>query len=139
MSKININFNDTPYSVPESSLSTATESLKSHLSTVMNGSGSVIKLDGVSYNVDSSKLATATNDFVSHLGTISGSGSKVTVGGVNYSIDSVKISGAVSDLETVLGNLNNPSIDDNIIMLLSSDNLILVDSNGVYLTVKEND
>jgi hypothetical protein len=107
MAKTNIIFNDKKYYIDETSLSTATAELKSHLSTVMNGSGAVINLGGISYNVDSTKLTAAKNDFVSHLGTISGNGSKVVVGGVEYGIDSAKVSSALGDLETVLGGLHS--------------------------------
>lgn len=117
MGKTNIIFNDINYSIDESSLSAATAALKAHLSTIMNGSGTVINLGGVSYNIDSTKLSTAKNDFVSHLGTIAGNGSKVTVGGVEYSIDSNKVAEAISGLETVLGNLNNPTVGGNIAVL----------------------
>lgn len=111
MAKININFNNANYLIDESSLPAATAALKSHLSTVMNGSGAMINLGGASYNIDSAKLSAATNAFVAHLGTIAGgsggSGSKVTVNGVEYSIDPTKVSGAVAELETVLGGLNS--------------------------------
>lgn len=117
MEKTNIIFNDVNYSIDESSLSAAIAELKEHLSTTMNGSGTVIELDGVSYNIDSTKLTTAKNDFVTHLGTISGSGSKVTVGGVEYSIDSTKVSEAISALETVFGNLDNPTVGGNVAVL----------------------
>lgn len=112
MSKINISFYDADYSIDESDLATAASNLQSHLSTVMNGSGAVINLGGISYNVDSTKLSTATNDFVSHLRTVAGNGSKVVVGGVEYSVDSAKVQDAISDLETVLGNLHNPDSDE---------------------------
>lgn len=72
MAKINIIFNDKNYSVDESSLSEAIAELRQHLSTVMNGTGATITLDGTSYGIDSAKLSTATNAFVSHLGTIAG-------------------------------------------------------------------
>lgn len=72
MAKIDINFNNTNYSIDEASLSTASAALRNHLSTVMNGSGAVINLGGTSYNIDSTKLSAATNAFVSHLGTIAG-------------------------------------------------------------------
>ena len=108
MSKINISFNNNDYSVDTTALEAASAELKSHLSSVMNGSGATIKLGGVLYNVDSAKLSTATNAFISHLGTISGSGRKVQVNGVEYNVDSTKVAGAVSELEVVLGGLNNP-------------------------------
>jgi hypothetical protein len=108
MSKINISFNNTNYSIDESSFSTATAELKSHLSTIMNGSGATINLGGTAYNIDATKLATETNAFVSHLGTVAGNGYKVMVGGVEYGVDSAKMAGAVAEIEAVLAGLNNP-------------------------------
>lgn len=107
MAKFIVDFNNKNYDIDEASLSAATNALKSHLSTVMSGSGATINFGGVAYGIDSTKLTAATNDFVSHLGKISGSGSKVTVGGVQYGVDSTKLSGAISDLEAVLGNLHS--------------------------------
>ena len=112
MAKINIPFNNTNYSIDESTLSTAYADLKSHLSTVMNGTGTTINLDGIAYSIDSAKLASATNDFVSHLGTISGSGSKVVVNGVEYSIDATKMASAISELHTVLGGMQSDDSGD---------------------------
>ena len=66
MAKIKIPFNNTDYSIDESALSSATENLKSHLQTVMNGTGAVINFGGVSYNVDQTKLSEATNNFVAY-------------------------------------------------------------------------
>ena len=117
MAKTNIIFNDINYQVDESSLSAAAAELKAHLSTIMNGSGSVINLGGVEYNIDSAKLSTAKNDFISHLGTIAGNGAKVIVGGVEYFIDSAKVSDAVGELETVFGNLGNPVTGGNVAIL----------------------
>lgn len=105
MAKINIPFNNKNYNVDESSLSTASSALRSHLQNVMNGTGAMINLDGSSYNVDSAKLQNATSNFVSHLGTVSGSGYKITVGGVEYGIDSTKMQKAIADLHAVLGGL----------------------------------
>ena len=107
MAKTNIIFNNKNFEIDNASLSSATTSLKSHLSTVMNGTGATITLDGTAYGVDATKLSTATNGFISHLGTISGSGSKVVVNGVEYGVDSAKVAGAISELETVLGGLNS--------------------------------
>lgn len=107
MAKINIPFNNVTYSIEESALADATAALKSHLQTVMNGSGATVTLGGISYNVDSTKLTTAKNAFVSHLGTIAGSGSKVVVNGVAYSISSDKIQSTVSNLHTVFGGLQS--------------------------------
>ena len=80
MAKINIDFNDKNYSIDEASLSASANTLKSHLSTVMNGTGATINLGGTSYGVDATKLATTANAFVSHLGTVAGNGYKVTIG-----------------------------------------------------------
>ena len=107
MAKIIIPFNDKEYSIDESSFAEARAELKSHLQTVMAGSGEEIVLDGVSYSVDSTKLTTAKNDFISHLGTTSGNGYKVVVSGVEYYIDSDKINNAIAELEIVLGNLHS--------------------------------
>lgn len=123
MSKINILFNDKNYNIDESSFSSAFDTLKSHLSTVMNGSGVVINLDGVSYNVDSTKFTNARNDFVSHLVTIAGSGYKVIVNGVEYSFDINKIKQSISDLEVVLGNLHNPDEVIDIVLVLDEGTL----------------
>jgi hypothetical protein len=104
MAKINISFNNKKYNIEIPSEALA--ALKSHLSTVMNGTGATIKLDGQSYGVDSTKLSAATNEFVAHLGTISGEGEKVKVGGVEYGVDSAKVAEAVAAFEGVLGELN---------------------------------
>lgn len=111
MAKIDILFDNKNYNIDEASLSSASAKLKSHLSTVMSGSGSTIDFGGVTYNIDSAKLLSATNSLISHLGTISGSGYNVILNGVNYSVDPNKLSGAVAYLHTVLGGLN--SGDDN--------------------------
>lgn len=111
MAKTNIVFNNKNYSIEESSLSAATTSLKSHLLTVMNGSGATINLGGTAYGVDSAKLSAATNDFTSHLATIAGNGSKVVVGGKEYSIDSTKLTGAISELEAVFGGVGEERLD----------------------------
>ena len=113
MAKINILFDNTDYNIDESSLDSATNTLKSHLSNVMSGSGAVINLGGTLYNVDSTKLTTATNDFVSHLGKIAGSGAKVKVNGVEYSVDSTKLASATADIHAVLGNLSSNAGDNN--------------------------
>lgn len=105
MAKINISFNNKDYSIGESAFSSASDALQLHLSTVMNGSGTVVTLGGTSYNIDSTKLFNAMNTFISHLGTIAGSGSKVVVNGVEYPVDSAKMDDAISELETALGDL----------------------------------
>ena len=122
MAKTNISFNNKEYQIDESVLSTASSALKSHFSTVMNGSGATINLDGTAYSIDSGKLATATNAFISHLGTVSGNGYKVKVGGVEYGVGTDKMTGAVAELEAVLGGLNSggdkPDTDDKILAYL---------------------
>lgn len=101
-----IKFNNKEYPIPESTLAPATAELKSHISTIMNGEGATITIDGTSYNIDSTKLSAAATDFVSHLGTIAGSGMKVIIGGIEYGIDSSKVAGALSELESALDRLN---------------------------------
>lgn len=144
MAKINIPFNNTNYSIDEASLSAATAALRTHLSSVMNGTGATINFGGTSYNVDSAKLTTATNDFVSHLGTIAGSGSKVVIGGVEYSIGSDKVASAISELETVLGGLvsGGSGSDDggDMILIMPETNFstFLYEQNfGVYKAYKQ--
>lgn len=107
MAKTNISFNDKNYSIDEASLSTASAALKSHLSTVMNGTGATISLDGTAYNIDDTKMYNARNVFATHLGTVAGSDYKVKVGGVEYGVDANKVAGAVTELETVLSNLTS--------------------------------
>lgn len=107
MAKININFNNTDYSIDESSLATPTAELKSHLSTAMSGTGAMINLGGVEYSIDSEKLSTARDGFVSRLGAIAGSDSKIVVGGAEYGIDANKVSGAVTGLHATLGELES--------------------------------
>ena len=121
MAKINVIFDNANYNVDEQSISSAAQALKTHLSSVMNGSGAVINLDGVSYSIDSAKLTNETNDFISHLRTISGNGKKVVVNGVEFSVDSTKVANAVSDLHTVLGGLNSGDSSDD------SDEVIILD------------
>lgn len=118
MAKINVFFNNKDYFIDESSYAAAAASLKSHLSTVMNGSGTVVNFGGVSYNIDSAKLSSAVNDLVSHFEAIAGNGARVIVNDVEYLIDPDKVKVAVSDLETVLGNLNNPDEDIDIVIVL---------------------
>lgn len=105
-------FNNTNYPIDEASLSAATDALKSHLSTVMNGTGATIRFGGVAYNIDSTKLSAATNDFVTHLGTVSGDGYKVVVNGTEHNVASAKMTTAVSDLEVVLGGLISEGGDE---------------------------
>ena len=112
MSKINIILNGTSFEIDRDVLSSASADLKSHLSSVMNGSGATIELGGTEYSIDSAKLSAATNAFISHLGTIAGEGSKVVIGGVEYSVDSTKLQGAIASLETGFGKLENPTPEE---------------------------
>lgn len=113
MAKTNIIFNNKNYQIDSTSLDSATSALRTHLSTVMNGSGTTINLGDTVYNIDSAKLATARNAFVSHLNTIAGSGSKVVVNGVEYGIGTDKVAGAISALQTDFDALSAlPSVDD---------------------------
>ena len=105
MSKINIILNGATFSIDEDVLASASAELKSHLSSVMNGTGATINLGGTAYSVDSTKLSAAKDDFVAHLGTIAGEGSKVVIGGVEFSVDSTKLQGAMSELQTGFGEL----------------------------------
>lgn len=116
MAKINILFNGTNYSINEAALESAVASLKSHFSSVINGTGTTIKLGGVTYNIDSTKLTEATTDFVTHLGTISGSGSKIVVNGAEYSIDSTKVSDTISEMETVFSQFVENFVNENLVV-----------------------
>lgn len=104
---INISFDNKNYNINTKYISSATDALRSHLSTVMNGTGTTVYFDDVSYNIDSSKLADAKNDFISHIETVAGSGSSIIVDGVRHFVDSAKMSGAIADLETILGSLQS--------------------------------
>jgi hypothetical protein len=99
--------NNKEYQIDDATLVPVTDSLKAHLSTVMNGEGAVIALDGVEYGIDATKLAAAKDDFVAHLGTIAGSGFKVVVNGVEYSVDSAKMAGVIARLEDAFDELEN--------------------------------
>ena len=105
MSKLNISFNNTDYSIDESALSDAKAQLKSHLLSAMSGEGATINFDAIAYSVNSTKLANATNDFISHLGTIAGTGKKIKIGNVEYSVDSTKLLPTISDLEAAFDEL----------------------------------
>lgn len=107
MAKINILFDEVNYKVEETSMSEHSNELKTHISTVMNGSGSAVKFGGTSYNIDSTKLSNTTNDFVSYLGTITGSGHKVIVGGTQYNASSEKLTSAIDELHAILSGLHS--------------------------------
>ena len=111
MAKLNIKFNNADYQIDESALSSAATELKSHLSSVMNGSGATINFGGTTYNIDSTKLSTARDALIAHLGTVSGNGYKVVVNGAEYSVGSGKVAGAVAELETILGDLHSEDGD----------------------------
>lgn len=137
MAETNISFNNKNYSIDETSLSAPTSALKSHLSTVMNGTGAVVVFDGASYNVDFEKIEVATSEFVTHLRTIAGNGYNVVVDGIEYNIDPTKVQDAIVELEAVLNNLNAPTTNGDGVKLLSLDNLILKDLNGLFLLAEE--
>ena len=139
MAKINIVFNNKEYSIDPSSLSAATSAIKSHLSTVMSGTGDSVNLDGTVYNIDSTKLSVAKDSFVSHLRTIEGSDSKVVIDGIEHGIDSAKIENATAEIEAVLNALHSGDVEESITRLLSLDDYILQDINGLYLMPKENE
>lgn len=105
MAKINVPFDNKNYLVDEANFASSANALKSHLSSVMNGTGATINFGGVPYNVDSAKLTAARNAFVSHLGTVAGNGYKVVVNGVEYGVDSAKMTSAIAQLHEVLGGL----------------------------------
>lgn len=111
MAKYNISFNDKNYSIDETPLSAASTALKSHFSTVMNGTGATVNFGGTAYGIDSAKLSTARNTFVSHLGTIAGNGHKVVVNGTEYNVDSSKLQNAISEIETVLAGTGEERLD----------------------------
>lgn len=114
MAKINILFDEVNYKVEESSMSEHSNELKTHISTVMNGSGSAVKFGGTSYNIDSTKLSNTTNDFVSYLGTIAGSGRKVIVGGTQYNASSEKLTSAIDELHAILSGLHSEDEDSDL-------------------------
>jgi hypothetical protein len=70
MAKTNISFNDKNYQVDDASLSEALAELRQHLSTVMNGTGATITLDGIVYSIDAAKLSAAEDEFESYLSAI---------------------------------------------------------------------
>lgn len=105
MSKLNISFNNKNYSIDGAALAAASNSLKSYLSTVINGEGATIDFGGETYNVDSSKLSNATNAFTTHLGTIAGNGPKIKIGNVEYSVDSAKLNNVISSLGATFDSL----------------------------------
>lgn len=103
MAKTNIVFNNKNYQVEDSNFAPYSNALKSHFSSVMNGSGATINFGGTTYNIDSAKLEAATSEFVAHLRTIAGNGYKVVVGGVEYPFDAAKVQSAIAEIEAVLG------------------------------------
>lgn len=107
MAKTKIIFDNTDYSIEQSSLDAIDDSLEAHLSTTMSGSGAVINMGNTAYDVDSVKLANAATEFITHLGLIAGEGSKVIVNGIEYAIDSSKVEGATANLHVVLSSLSS--------------------------------
>jgi hypothetical protein len=112
MSNINIYFGGKNYSIDESLFDAATARLRTHLSTVMNGSGAVINLGGLAYDIDSIKLTNATNDFVTHIGTIAGSGCRIVINGIEYFVDSNRINDAIANIHGALGDMSSGDDDD---------------------------
>lgn len=51
MENINISFNNKDYSIPETVLIPASSNLRSHLTSVINGSGESIKFGGAFYDI----------------------------------------------------------------------------------------
>ena len=70
MAKINIYFNEKTYSIEESNISSIKNELKTYLTTVLNGTGAEVEIDGVIYNIDSTKLSVAEGSLEAILGTI---------------------------------------------------------------------
>ena len=112
MAKINISFDGTDYSIDEANLESATAELKTHLSSVMNGSGATINFDGTAYSVDSTKLSNATNNLISYFQTITGSGFEIVINGTTYSIDSSKINDSINALHTAFDKLQSSSSEE---------------------------
>ena len=139
MAKTNIIFNNKNYSIDDASLSAASAALKSHMSTVMSGTGASVNLDGVVYNIDSAKLSIEKDNFVSHLKTIAGSDYKIVIDGIEYGIDSAKVQDAIAEIEAVLNGLQSGDVEESVTRLLSLDNYILQDINGLYLVAQEDE
>lgn len=136
MAKTNIIFNDKNYSIDDTSLSAATAALKSHMSTVMSGTGASVNLDGVTYDIDSAKLSIEKNSFISHLETIKGSDYKIVIDGIEYGIDSAKVQDATAEIEAALSELQSGNVEESVTRLLSLDDYVLQDINGLYLVAK---
>lgn len=96
-----------------------------------------IKLNNNEYPIPDSVLDALTADFIAHLGTIAGEGLKIIINGVEYGVDTNKVGGAVFELEGAFDSFVGADTEGNGIKLLSFDNLILKDSNGVSLLAKE--
>lgn len=136
MANLNIVFNGKRYLIEQSAIKTMVDNLKNYISTNMAGTGTFIQLDGQMYEISSTKYSGIVNNFVSYLGTITGDGKvKVTVDGTEYSIDSDNMNKAIINIEDTLEEVANSIMDKNI--LLSSDNYVLMDKNGIYLITKE--
>ena len=135
MSKIKFSFGGSDYSIDESALASASTDLKSHLSSVMNGTGATINLDGATYNIDSTKLSNTTNDFITHLETMTGDGDKIVVNRIEYSIDSTKANDIAGNLHIAFdklffGTTGGAVFDDNV--FLSWDELQLEENGRKY-------
>lgn len=113
MAKTNIVFNNANYTIDDATLSVPSDAIRSHLLTVMNGSGATMKFGGTTYNVDSSKLNNATGVLAAYLETVAGNGYQVVVNGTKYSVDASKMAVAVTNLESVLSRLQDGDIGGN--------------------------
>lgn len=125
--------NNKTYTIDDNVLDAMRRKLKEHLSTSMSGSGAVVQFDGVDYNVDSVKLQTATSSLRDHLTHMAGSGASIQLAGQTYYVDSELLSSAVEVLDTAL----NEMAPDSNITLVSLDNYILTDSEGLVLIPEE--
>ena len=102
MAKIKLNNNE--YSIPDSTLATAKNSLVSHLGTVA-GSGMKVIVGGVEYGVDASKVADAITSLDTILGELGGGsaseGLKYMIGGggTYYTVNGI---GTCTDTDIVI-------------------------------------
>lgn len=101
-------FNNKTYTISGEIISAATADLKTHLSSVMNGTGATITLDGVTYNIDSTKLANVRSELISYItNLIAGSGTEVTINNTKYGIDVSKLNESIVELQSFLQELDN--------------------------------
>ena len=105
---INIKFNNADYTVEESAIAGAKSLLKTHLTTVMNGSGASVKFDGTNYSLSSDKLNAAKDSFAAYLQSIvtTGAGTEIIMDGVKYNVNSSRLSTAISNMANALAGLS---------------------------------